>query len=154
MDGGRYLNRLKVLDETVLTAEGRLDGGPRGVVDGHIQQLEECGQGGLETFVQREELSRHLLSVLSQDRQNFLPCVTGVPQLGQTDSSRAPQSSQKRAPPSFSAWHRGHFMREPPCSLSSEGRNGGPRVTAWVSRGQGHRRELRRVRKSSPLPGS
>ncbi len=35
--------------------------------------------------------------------QNFLPGVTGVPQLGQAASSRAPQSSRKRAPASFSA---------------------------------------------------
>ena len=77
------------------------------------------------------------VSAAPQDRQNFLPGVTTVPQLGQTASSRAPQSSQKRAPASFSAWHREHFMPEPP-SILGEGRNGGPRVTARVSGGQGH----------------
>src|SRR2546428_1899680 len=51
-----------------------------------------------------------VVSAAPQDRQNFLPGVTGVPQLGQAASSRAPQSSQKRAPASFSAWHREHFM--------------------------------------------
>ena len=45
-----------------------------------------------------------------QDRQNFFPGVIGEPQLGQTCSRCAPQSSQKRAAPSFSAWHRGHRM--------------------------------------------
>ena len=55
-----------------------------------------------------------VVSAVPQDRQNFLPGVTRVPQLGQAASSRAPQSSQKRAPASFSAWHRGHFMAEPP----------------------------------------
>jgi len=39
-----------------------------------------------------------VVSAAPQDRQNFLPGVTGVPQLGQVASSRAPQSSQKRAP--------------------------------------------------------
>src|SRR6266566_3135499 len=33
-------------------------------------------------------------------------------------------------------------MREPPSGLAGEGRNGAPRVTARVSHGQGHRREL------------
>src|SRR4029453_18965898 len=71
-----------------------------------------------------------VVSAAPQDRQNFLPGVTGVPHLGQAASSRAPQSSQKRAPESFSAWHRGHFMPEPPSSLAGERRNAGPRVTA------------------------
>src|SRR5215471_7462719 len=53
-----------------------------------------------------------VVSAVPQDRQNFLPGVTGAPQLGQVASSRAPQSSQKRAPASFSAWHRGHFIPE------------------------------------------
>src|SRR5215470_8016144 len=52
-----------------------------------------------------------VVSAAPQDRQNFLPGVTGVPQLGQVASSRAPQSSQKRAPALFSAWHRGHFIQ-------------------------------------------
>ena len=55
-----------------------------------------------------------VLSAAPHDRQNFLPGVTGVPQLGQAASSRAPQSSQKRAPASFSTWHRGHLMPESP----------------------------------------
>ena len=49
------------------------------------------------------------LNAVPQDRQNFLPGVLGAPQLGQSASSRAPQSSQKRAAGSFCAWHRGHF---------------------------------------------
>jgi hypothetical protein len=52
--------------QRVLTAKGRLDGGPRGVVDGDMQQLEERGKSGLETLVQREELSNHLLAALSR----------------------------------------------------------------------------------------
>jgi hypothetical protein len=55
-----------------------------------------------------------LVSAAPQDRQNFLPGVTGALQLGQTISSRAPQSSQKRAPASFSCWHLGHLITEPP----------------------------------------
>ena len=62
-----------------------------------------------------------VVSAAPQDRQNFLPGVTGVPQLGQAASSRAPQSSQKRAPASFSAWHRGHFMPEPPTAAGKGG---------------------------------
>src|SRR6185295_1202544 len=59
-----------------------------------------------------------VVSPAPQDRQNFLPGVTGVPQLGQAASSRAPQSSQKRAPASLSAEHRGHFMPESPSNLA------------------------------------
>ena len=55
------------------------------------------------------------------------------------------------APASFSAWHRGHVMPEPPSSLVGQGRSGGPRIPARVSRGQGHRRELPRARES-PRP--
>ena len=44
-------------------------------------------------------------------------------------------------------------MPEPPSSLAGEGRNGGPRVPARVSRGQGHRRELPRARESPRLLG-
>jgi hypothetical protein len=57
----------------------------------------------------RNSLSRSIRNHVSpapQVRQNALPGVTGLPQLGQAASSRAPQSSQKRAPASFSAWHR------------------------------------------------
>jgi hypothetical protein len=60
--------------------------------------------------------------------------VLGLALLGQAASSRAPQSSKKRAPASFSAWHRGHFMPEPPSSLAGEGRNGGPKVARSLSR--------------------
>src|SRR6266850_7872972 len=57
-----------------------------------------------------------VVSAAPQDRQNFLPVVMGAPQLGQVASSRAPQSSQKRPPASFSVWQRGHLIREPPNS--------------------------------------
>ena len=85
-------------------------------------------------------------------RQNFLPGVTGMPQLGQAASRRAPQSSQKRAPASFSAWHRGHVMPELPSRLVGQGRSGGPRIAARVSHGQG-RRELSRAQESPGLLG-
>src|SRR4029453_5833155 len=69
-------------------------------------------------------------SAAPADPENFLPGGTRVPQFGHAASSRAPQSSQKRAPASFSAWHRGQVMpEEPPSNLAGEGLNGGPRVT-------------------------
>src|SRR4029079_1781552 len=72
-----------------------------------------------------------VVSAAPQDRQNFLPGVTGVPQLGQATSSRAPQSSQKRAPASFSCWHRGHFIAEPPVNARAQKQgDDSPRVAA------------------------
>src|SRR5262249_34263910 len=85
------------------------------------------------------------VSAAPQDRQNFLPGGIGGPQLGQVTPSRAPQSSQKRAPVSFSAWHRGHVMPEPP----GQDRNSGPRVAARVPRGQGPPRVAASLRVSS-----
>src|SRR5262252_2610705 len=76
-----------------------------------------------------------MVSAAPQDRQNFLPGVTGVPQLGQALSSRAPQSSQKRAPASFSAWHRGHFMPEPPHGRAADF-EGAPRLALCARRDQ------------------
>src|SRR5262245_60873305 len=67
-------------------------------------------------------------SVAPQHRQKFFPGVTGVPQLGQTASSGAPQSSQKRASAGFSTWHRGHVMPEPPSTQAGEGPHGFPRL--------------------------
>jgi hypothetical protein len=76
-------------------------------------------------------------------QERFRPM--GKPETIRAEPQREPQ--QDRAPPAaFSAWHRGHVMRQPPSSLASEGRNGGPRITAGVSRGQGDRGELRRAR--------
>ena len=43
-----------------------------------------------------------VVSAAPQDRQNFLPGVTGVPQLRQVASSQTPQSSQNLRPARFS----------------------------------------------------
>jgi hypothetical protein len=68
---------------------------------------------GLLSIRQRRHVTRlpRAFVHLGQERQNFLPGVTGVPQLGQAASSRAPQSSQNRAPASVAAWHRGHVIQ-------------------------------------------
>src|SRR5262245_31685831 len=64
-----------------------------------------------------KRLPGSVVSAAPQDRQNFFPGVRGVPQLGQAASSRAPQSSQKRASALFSAWQRGHFIRGLPIAV-------------------------------------
>src|SRR5262245_21551888 len=47
-------------------------------------------------------------------RQNLAPERFDSPHPEQTDSRRAPHSSQKAASPAVSCWHRGHGILEPP----------------------------------------
>jgi hypothetical protein len=82
--------------------------------------------------------------------QNRDPAGKSFPHAPQVAPTRVPQPRQKFDSGGFSYWHRGHFKPEPPSSLAGEGWNGAPRVTALVSRGQGHCRELWRVPESPP----
>src|SRR5262249_23512278 len=74
--------------------------------------------------------------------QNLLPAATFAPQLAQSAANVAPHSRQKRAPSRLSAWHREHFMPEPPGTRAGTSRNGNPRVMPPVLDDQGR---LRRV---------
>src|SRR4029434_3689493 len=91
-------------------------------------------------------------------KQNFAPAGSSLRHFVQVSATRAPHSKQNFAWGGFSCWHRGHFMPEPPSSLAGEGRNGGPRVTARLSHGQGHRCdnrfELRRGREVRGADGA
>src|SRR5215813_240687 len=75
-------------------------------------------------------------SAAPQLSQNLLLASTFAPQLGQPAASVAPHSRQKRAPSRLSAWHRGHFIPEPPSSWAREGRNGEGRLDRSLLRGQ------------------
>src|SRR5215472_11808689 len=54
----------------------------------------------------------------------------------------APHSEQNLWCEGFSCWHRGHVIRSLPAAGAAKGRDGGPRLTARVSRGQGRLDEL------------
>jgi hypothetical protein len=75
-----------------------------------VDEVPDCRHEDWSVFAPRNASERSksrrgsgaLSCAAPHDRQNLLPGVTGVPQLGQVASSRAPHSSQKRASTVFS----------------------------------------------------
>ena len=73
-----------------------------------------------------------------------------APHDGQTEASGAAHWPQNFIPVGFSAWHREHFMPEPPSSGAGDGPKGALRLRARGFGGQGHHRDLTRVCESPP----